>query len=72
MKPLTEERRAKLRAAQYGRWCAVIIFASLADIYHHSSEWRFWLNAALFALALGIALFNSFQLRRKPVEMSAT
>jgi len=72
MKPLTEEGRAKLRARQFSRWCAVVIFASLVDFSRHSLGWRFWLYVALFVLALGLALFNSFQLRQKPVEMSAT
>ena len=72
MKALTEERRTKLRAAQFGGWCSVIVFASLTLMNRDFSKRRFLVYASLFAASLGLVLFRWYRLGQKPLGMSAT
>jgi hypothetical protein len=71
MKPLTEERRAKVKAARFNSCCSVVIFGLLMSISHHAPGWRFKAYTVMFALSLGVVIFRWFQLRQAPPDETA-
>ncbi len=70
MKPVTEERRAKMKAARFNACCSVVVFGSLMCISHNVPGWRFKAYAVTFVVSLGMVVFRWFQLRQAPSDVT--